>query len=257
MASLLLMKTMMKMMKVAAMALARTEITCVTIAAINGGGTSIHAGGGAGGGVVGRALFCGLIGADGKRCRQPGAIRPPNASETSSASSMAWTSTWTSTWTLSRRCDLPPSLGPSSGRSWHYARWWGSSRPHTRGSDGSHTANCMSCYSRRLHGGELTASEKILPCASRMDDGCVADLGHRGCDPAAAVAILPALGWAAANATAKLASSGEEGGDTTKGGGGGGIKGWIIVIVVVDVKGVAVELKAMGSMTAVGGARWQ
>ena len=79
------------------------------------GGPSIDAGGGVGGGAAGCALFCGLIGADGKRCRQPGVTCPPNASATLSAlvtsgpsSSTARTSTWTSTQTLLRRCHASP-----------------------------------------------------------------------------------------------------------------------------------------------------
>ena len=46
-------------------------------------GASINAGGGAGGKAAGGVLFCGLIGVDGKRRRQPGATHPPNALATS------------------------------------------------------------------------------------------------------------------------------------------------------------------------------
>ena len=79
-------------------------------------GASVDANGGAGGGVVGCALFCGLIGADGERHRQPGATRPLNALASSLvlatsvlSSSTARTWMWTSTGTLSQRCDAPPS----------------------------------------------------------------------------------------------------------------------------------------------------
>ncbi len=46
------------------------------------GGASVDASRGTGGGATGRALFCGLIGADSKLRHQPGATRPPNASAT-------------------------------------------------------------------------------------------------------------------------------------------------------------------------------
>jgi hypothetical protein len=79
-------------------------------------GVSVDAGGGAGGGAAGRALFCGLIGAAGKRRHQPGATHPPNALVllsvlvmSGSLSSMVRTLMWTSTWILSQSCDVPPS----------------------------------------------------------------------------------------------------------------------------------------------------
>ncbi len=57
---------------------------------------------------------------------------------------------WTLTRTLSRRCDVPPSRGPSTGHYWHCARQWGSLHSQTRGSNGCHAASCISCSSRRL-----------------------------------------------------------------------------------------------------------
>ncbi len=78
------------------------------------------------------------------------------------------------------------------------------------------------------------ASDEDLPCASRMDDGCVANLVHGWCDPAAAVAIVADLGQAAAEAAAVLAGGCKGGGGTTTGGGGGGIEGRIIVLVIIE-----------------------
>jgi hypothetical protein len=49
--------------------------------------------------------------------------------------------------------------------------------------------------------GPSAASDEVLPCASRMDDGCVANLVHGGCDPATAAAIMADLGRAAADAS--------------------------------------------------------
>ncbi len=50
----------------------------VAIAKIIEGRASIHAGGGAGGGAAERALFCGLIRADGERHCWPGASSDPS-----------------------------------------------------------------------------------------------------------------------------------------------------------------------------------
>ena len=61
----------MKMTKEGIMALTRTGIMCVTATAIVKGRPSIDAGGGTGGGVAGRALFCGLIRAEGEHPCQP------------------------------------------------------------------------------------------------------------------------------------------------------------------------------------------
>ena len=77
-------------------------------------------------------------------------------------------------------------------------------------------------------------SDRILPSAGCMDDGCVADLNCRGCNPAAAVAIEADLGRAAADAATELVGGGEGEGDMTTGG-GRGIEGRIIVVVVVNV----------------------
>ncbi len=52
--------------------------------------------------------------------------------------------------------------------------------------------------------GPLTALDKILPCVGRMDDRCVADLVHGGCNPVTAAAILADLGRAAVDAAAEL-----------------------------------------------------
>jgi hypothetical protein len=94
-------------------------------------------------------------------------------------------------------------------------------------------------------GGPSTASDKALPCAGCVDDGCVADLVRGWCNPAAVAAIVADLGWAAADATAVLVGGGEGGGGTTTEGGGGGIEGWIIVLVIVDI---AVNVKVLTLM---------
>ena len=73
------MKTTMRMMKEVTAALVRMGIMRATIAAVVGGGASVNANRGAGGKAAGRALFCGLIGADGEHQHQPRATRPPNA----------------------------------------------------------------------------------------------------------------------------------------------------------------------------------
>ncbi len=105
--------------------------------------------------------------------------------------------------------------------------------------------------------------DKVLPCAGRVDDGCVANLVRGWCDPAAATAIVADLGRAAVDAAALLAGDGD-------GGEGGGNEGWIIFLVVIDVNvdikllmsmltamATAVESKAAESRTAICGAGWQ
>ncbi|KAL3778569.1 hypothetical protein ACHAW5_007024 [Stephanodiscus triporus] len=51
----------------------------------------------------------------------------------------------------------------------------------------------------------VAASDEVLPCDARVDDGCVADLVRGGCEPAEAAAIVAALGRAAADAARELA----------------------------------------------------
>jgi hypothetical protein len=52
-----------------------------------------------------------------------------------------------------------------------------------------------------------------------VDDGCIVNLVHGGCDPAAAAAIVANLGWVAVDAAAELALGGKGGeGTTTEGG---------------------------------------
>jgi hypothetical protein len=53
-------------------------------------------------------------------------------------------------------------------------------------------------------GGPSTALDEVLPCASHVDDWCVANLVRGGCDPAAAVAIVADLGRTAADAAVEL-----------------------------------------------------
>ena len=72
--------------------------------------------------------------------------------------------------------------------------------------------SCTSCYSWKLCGGLSTASEEILPCNGRMDNRCVANLVCRGCNPVTAVAIMAALGRAAADTVADAAGDGKGGG---------------------------------------------
>ena len=64
-------------------------------------------------------------------------------------------------------------------------------------------------------------SDKILPCADRVDDRGVADLNCRGCNPVAAVAIVVDQGRAATDAMAELTGDGKGEGGTTTGGGRG------------------------------------
>ena len=82
-------------------------------------------------------------------------------------------------------------------------------------------------------------SDKILPSTGCVDDGCVSNLVCRGCNPAAAVAIVVALGRAVADAVAdavvELVGGGERGGDTTTGGRGWGIEGRVIIVVLINV----------------------
>ena len=104
----------------------------------------------------------------------------------------------------------------------------------------------------------MTASDKIPPCTGRMDGGCVANLVCRGCDLAASVAIVVALGRAVADAVAdavvELVGGGERGGDTTTGGGGGASKEGSLSLLLLTSMATVAELKATGSTMAVGGA---
>ena len=60
--------------------------------------------------------------------------------------------------------------------------------------------------------GPSTASDEILPCNGRVDDGCVVKLVCRGCNPAASMAIVVALGWTAVDAVAELVGGSKGGG---------------------------------------------
>jgi hypothetical protein len=50
----------------------------------------------------------------------------------------------------------------------------------------------------------LAALEEVLPCTGYVEVGCVANLVRGGCDPAAAAAIVAALGLAVVRAMAEL-----------------------------------------------------
>ncbi len=50
----------------------------------------------------------------------------------------------------------------------------------------------------------LTALVEVLPCTGYVDTGCIGDLVRGGCDPAAAAAIVAALGLTGARAAAEL-----------------------------------------------------
>ncbi len=52
------------------------------------------------------------------------------------------------------------------------------------------------------------ALDEDLPCAGRVDNGCIANLVRGRCDPAMATAIVADLGRAAADAAAVLTGGG-------------------------------------------------
>jgi hypothetical protein len=82
--------------------------------------------------------------------------------------------------------------------------------------------------------------------AGCVDDGCVANLVRRGCNPAMAAATVADLGRAAADATAELAISGKGGGDTTTGGGEEASKDGSLSLLSLMLSAMAAELKEAG-----------
>ena len=87
----------------------------------------------------------------------------------------------------------------------------------------------------------MTASDKIMLCTGCVDDRCVVDLIPKGCNPAAAMAIVADLGQAAADAAAKLAGGGEGGGGTTTGGGGASKDGSSLLSLSTSTNGGRVK----------------
>jgi hypothetical protein len=102
-------------------------------------------------------------------------------------------------------------------------------------------------------------SDKVLPCTGRVDDGCIADLVHGGCDLAAAAAIVVNLGRVVANAAAELTVGGKGGGSRTTGGGEEASKDGSALLLSSTLKAnaTAVELKARGGRVKDGRLRCQ
>ncbi len=98
--------------------------------------------------------------------------------------------------------------------------------------------------------------DKVL--AGHVDEGCIANLMHGGCDPAAAVAIAADLGRAAADAAVELVVGGKGGRGTTTGGGEEALKDGSLSLLSSRLMAMAMvaELKAAGGRVE-DGYRWR
>jgi hypothetical protein len=104
----------------------------------------------------------------------------------------------------------------------------------------------------RRTGGPSMALDKVLPCPGRVDDGCIANLVHGGCNPAATVAIVADLGWAVVDAAVELVVGGKGVGGTTTRGGEEALKDGSLLLLSSTL--MAVELKVVGGRVEDG--RW-